>query len=336
MTSRLDAPVASVVGDRPSLASVRRVLLVRLRSIGDTVLMTPCITALKAWRPDVDVDVLLEPFCAPLLESHPLVSRVVIADRAPASRLRAAGDLRRRGYDIAFDLSGGSTGARWRVGFQGYRFAGLRNARVTSSHDVWRRTDVHTVEHQLALVAGVGVPVSGAGPTTLRASDRGAAAARAALDAWGIGGGPFAVLHPEASLPVKTWPGERFARLADRLRAERGLASVVVGQDEAMVSGAAGSGSARAVRFPLETTMALVAGCSLFVGNDSGPAHVAAAFGRPSVVVFGPSNVDLWRPWSDGPWRVVRGGTTAAGASEEDVVAAVAAVLSEAAISKGS
>ena len=91
MAASPDSPVASFVGVRPDLDRTRRVLLVRLRSIGDTVLMTPCVTALKRWREEVEVDVLVEPFCAPLLEappgvasklahlhlSHPIVQRVL-------------------------------------------------------------------------------------------------------------------------------------------------------------------------------------------------------------------------------------------------------------------
>ena len=91
MAARPDTPVASFVGSRPDLDRVRRVLLVRLRSIGDTVLMTPCITAIKSWREDVEVDVLLEPFCAPVLRSHPGVSRVIEVGRTTAVVGRCAG-----------------------------------------------------------------------------------------------------------------------------------------------------------------------------------------------------------------------------------------------------
>src|SRR5882672_9530434 len=127
MTVRPDTPVASFVGERPDLDAVRRVLLIRLRSIGDTVLMTPCITALKRWREEIEVDVLLEPFCAPVLEAHPEVARVVEVDRSLSHRARVASALRRRGYDLAINLNGGTTaavlgvasGAPVRVGFAG-------------------------------------------------------------------------------------------------------------------------------------------------------------------------------------------------------------------------
>jgi lipopolysaccharide heptosyltransferase II len=330
MAARPDTPVASFVGDPPDLDRVRKVLLVRLRSIGDTVLMTPCITALKRWRPDVEVDVLLEPFCAPVLEAHPEVARVVEVGRTFRERARAGAALRRRGYDMAVNLNGGSTaamlavasGAPSRVGFAGYRQPWLANCRVTSSHDVWRRTDVHTVEHQLALVAGVGVPVDAAGPTSLATTEAARAEVARRLAAAGLAEGAYAVFHPEASLETKRWPADRFARLAATVSGELGLRAVVVGREASTVVAAAGEAGVAMADLSLAETMALVEGSALFVGNDSGPAHVAAAFARPVVVVFGASNAELWRPWSAAPWRVAKG-ETAADVAFDEVLAAV-------------
>lgn len=336
MAARPDTPVASFVGRRPDLERVRRVLLVRLRSIGDTVLMTPCISALKRWRPDVEVDVLLEPFCAPLLAAHPGVDRVVEANRSAAGRARAAVRLRRRGYDAAINLNGGSTaallalasGAPLRVGFAGYRPAWPANCRVTSSHHVWGRADVHTVEHQLALVAGIGVPVDAAGPTSLRVPAEDAARASARLEAAGLRPGAYAVFHPEASHEEKRWPAERFARLAREVELRHGLRAVAVGRDPLLAAEAAGPGGVAMAGLPLAETMSVVERAALFVGNDSGPAHVAAAFARPMVVVFGPSNERLWRPWSTAPWRTLRA-ETAAGVPADAVLAAVGELLAE-------
>lgn len=312
-------------------------LLVRLRSIGDTVLMTPCMTALKRWRPEIHVDVALEPFCAPLLEHHPDVRRVVSVNRSTAGRLLSAAGLARTGYDLAVNLNGGSTAALLaiasrapvRVGFAGYRFPWLANCRVTSSHDVWKRTNVHTVEHQLALIAGMGVPVDEVPPTSLRCDDGAMQRVLGRLATRSIPVEAFAVLHAEASLPAKRWPAVRFAELATRLLRQRGLHAVVIGQDAGIVARAAGPDGVPMADLTLAETMALIARSSLFVGNDSGPAHIAAAFGRPLVVIFGPSNVELWRPWTLGPWRAVSG-ESARAVLPEEVDTAVEAVLREA------
>lgn len=336
MAARPDIPVASFVGRSPSLERIERVLLVRLRSIGDTVLMTPCITALKRWRPEIDIDVALEPFCAPLLEAHPDVRRVVTIDRSARARLRTIPRLRAARYDIAVNLNGGSTasllglfsGAPVRVGFSGYQLPWLSNCRVTSSWHVWQREDVHTVEHQLALIAGIGIPVEGAGPTSLQTSTEAAAKVDRRLSVLGLLRQPFAILHVEASLESKRWPAGQFSALASRLRQRHGMAAIVIGQNDVRVREAAGTDGIAMSDLSLAETMGLIERATLFVGNDSGPAHIAAAFAKPLVVIFGPSNPDLWRPWSNGPWRIVRG-ESAELVSAADVDESIESVLEE-------
>src|SRR5687767_2438567 len=103
--------------------SVTRVLVVRLRSIGDTVLSTPSLIALKRFNPAAKIDILLEDWVAPLLAGHDAVDDVISVGTDSAERLRVARELRRRKYDVAFNLHGGTTatffvrasGARHRV-----------------------------------------------------------------------------------------------------------------------------------------------------------------------------------------------------------------------------
>lgn len=336
MAARPDNPVVSFAGRPPALDRTARVLLVRLRSIGDTVLMTPTITALKRWKPDVDIDVALEPFCAPLLESHPDVRKVIVIGRSTGERVRSVPALRSARYDMTVNLSGGPTasllarasGAPVRVGFAGYQFPWLANCRVTSSSHVWGRTAMHTVEHQLALVAGIGVPVDGGLHTSLQAHPDAVASIDRRLADAGLENRPFAVMHVEASFESKRWPAAQFAALATRLRERHRMTAIAIGLNAELVGEAAGADGLAMAGLSLAETMALIERASLFVGNDSGPAHIAAAFERPIVVIFGPSNVDLWRPWTPGPWRVVRA-ETASRVSAADVDAAVDAVLEE-------
>ncbi|MCW5966565.1 MAG: glycosyltransferase family 9 protein, partial [Bryobacterales bacterium] len=106
---------------------------------------------------------------------------------------------------------------------------------------------------------------------------------------------PYCVLHPQATAPEKIWPADRFCALAEEIEREHHLEPVFIGANErelapfARYAGVAGA--------PLKDVMGLIAGASLFVGNDSGPAHVAAAFGRPGVVLFGGSDPVVWAPW---------------------------------------
>src|SRR6266436_9310572 len=111
-------------------SSVQRVLVVRLRSIGDTVLTTPSLFALRRFLPHSRIDILLEDWVAPVLDGSGLVDRVITMPReSKTARARTARELRATHYDVVYNLHGGTTttlltratGARHRVGFEHYR-----------------------------------------------------------------------------------------------------------------------------------------------------------------------------------------------------------------------
>src|SRR5215203_3985591 len=148
---------------------VRSVLVVRLRSIGDTVLATPSLHALRRFLPHARIDVLLEDWVAPLLEGSDEVDRVLTVRRkSQSSRLRVARQLRAEGYDVAYNLHGGSTaalllrasGARQRVGYADYAYASLHNHAAPPSAELWGSEKTHSAEQQLALLGWTGVPVT--------------------------------------------------------------------------------------------------------------------------------------------------------------------------------
>jgi ADP-heptose:LPS heptosyltransferase len=103
------------------------------------------------------------------------------------------------------------------------------------------------------------------------------------------------VIHPVAAEPAKTWPAERFVAVASHLQKFFDLQPVFVGGpgDDLAAFRESRTFSGR----PLDEIKSLIAGAALFVGNDSGPAHMAAAFGIPVVVVFGTSDPVVWAPW---------------------------------------
>ena len=108
---------------------------------------------------------------------------------------------------------------------------------------------------------------------------------------------PYAVFHVTAAYFTKQWAPEPFRETAAFVRDQYGLEPVIIAGpgEEAIFEEFT---DFRCVGgLPLRELKSLLAGAGLFVGNDSGPAHVAAAFGVPSVVVFGSSNSAVWRPW---------------------------------------
>jgi heptosyltransferase-3 len=301
-------------------SKVRRVLVVRLRSIGDTVLTTPSLFALRRFLPDTQIDILLEDWVAPVLEGLDLVDRVIAMARD--SKTRIARELRASRYDVVYNLHGGTTatlltratGAKHRVGFEHYQYARLHTDVAPSSLEIWQRPSLHSVEQQLALIGWTGVPVTDRPPTRLAVTEASLLSVTEKLGAAGgkdfSEGKPFAVIHPTAAFDTKQWATENFARVAEELTA-RGLTSLaIVSPKETRVVDSLKQQSSVPIiglsDLSLPEVTALASRARLFVGNDSGIAHIAAAAGAPSVVIFGSSNVLHWRPWTTQPNEVVR------------------------------
>jgi predicted lipopolysaccharide heptosyltransferase III len=297
---------------------INKVLLVRLRSIGDTVLSTPCLYSLKRFLPHAEIDILLEDWVAPVLDGLPCVDNVVTLERgSTSSRARTARRLRAKRYDVVYNLHGGTTatlltrasGAPHRVGYRDYQYARLHNHLSPSSSLLWGRNKTHSVEQQLALLGWTGVPVSDRPPTQLAITPSAEASVVRRLQAAGLQNEKFVVIHPATAFATKQWASEKFARVADALAA-RGLAVVVLtARTETGIANEvqkhASAPTLALTDLSLPEITALLAKARLFVGNDSGIAHMAAAVKTPSVVIFGSSNIAHWSPWAQAPAEVV-------------------------------
>lgn len=300
--------------------AVRRVLIVRLRSIGDTVLATPSLHALRRFLPEAEIDILLEEWVAPLLDGFEEVDRILTVERGNLqSRARVARQLRSRRYDVAFNLHGGTTatiltrasGARHRIGYKSYRYSALHNHAAPPAAELWGKPATHSVEQQLALLGWTGVPVTDLPPTRLAVTQTASDAISEKLRAEGIEEhAPLALIHPAAAFETKQWAAANFARVAEELTARRMRIVAVAAPSEAETINAMRENSSAPVKafttLSLPEVTALCARARLFVGNDSGIAHMASAVQTPSVVIFGSSNVAHWRPWANPFSEVVR------------------------------
>jgi lipopolysaccharide heptosyltransferase III len=305
---------------------LKRVLLVRLRSIGDTVLMTPCLQALKDFQPDVEIGVITEPIAAPILEGHTLVDHLFVTSRTLGARLGLMARLRRMGFDVAFNLHGGSTamfltaasGAQYTVGFRDQRGSWLVSERAPAPQSILGRNTIHSVEQQLALLSFAGVPLPERPRLSLPASPEAAARARTRLIEAGvpiatIASSRFVIVAPGAAFESKRWGVREFAAVIDHLNSRWQLASIIIAGPEqgplaSEVSALADSKPRVLSRISLAELIAIVGNFGrLFLGNDSGPMHIAAALCCPIVAVFGSSNPDVWHPWTSAAYRVIGG-----------------------------
>jgi len=291
------------------------VLILRLRSLGDTVLLTPALAALHAWRPDLCISVLLEPAFAAILEGNPAVAETLLL----RGSMEAIAAMRRRKFRVAYNQHAGprsailtlACGAAARVCWAGRQFGFVYNVEVPGPEVFYGRATGHTVEYVMTQLYWTGLPREPIPAARVYPQADATAKIERKLAANGIPPGkPYVVLRPGASTFDKRWPVEQFAGLARWLREEKGLAPVVnLGPGDGEVAE-----ETRRVLAPegvlfdsldLRELIALLARAELFVGNDSGPTHIAAALACPTVVIFGASNPVTWAPWQT-PHRLVQ------------------------------
>ena len=277
------------------LPSGARVAVIRLRSLGDCVLTTPAISLLKAHRPDLKITMIVEPRFAPVFEGNPDIDEI----RADACRA-----------DFAINFHGGTrsmmmtiaTRAKYRAGFGHHAWSFVYSHRIPRAQEILGvDRAVHTAEHLASAMFWVGVTVCDIPRAKLFAD----AAPQSK---------PYVVIHPFAATPEKTWTAERFIEVARKLSGLDLFFLAGPGDDTAAFAGCNVWKNE-----PLARVKSLISGASLFIGNDSGPAHIAAAFGVPVVVLFGSSDPVAWSPWRTES-RVL---TNLAGVSSKDVLAAV-------------
>jgi len=298
---------------------VKKLLVVRLRSIGDTVLATPTLRALRRQLPSAKIDILLEDWVAPLIEGHEAIDSVRRIGVGSRDRWRVARELRRQRYDVVINLHGGTTssfitratGAPLRIGYEYYQYSFLYNLKLLSPSEFWLQDKTHSAEQQLALAGFAGIDVADRPEAGLPVSDAALQSLANKLEGQGVDleRHTLALMHPAASYFTKTWQPDRFARVAEYL-SEKGLRTIAVGtRNESEVLEAVSSESRAEITTRFDLTLpeitALASKAKIFIGNDSGIAHIAAAVSTPPVVIFGSSNRDHWKPWTRGPHRSV-------------------------------
>jgi ADP-heptose:LPS heptosyltransferase len=253
--------------------------------MGDCVLTTPALDILKRFRSDLKVGICIEPRFRDLFEGHPDIDEILAPE---------VGAVRAFKPDLCVNFHGGTrstsitalSGARFRAGFDHHRLSKIYNVSIPRAQEILRTERVvHTAEHLASAMFHLGAPRS--------------KVPRAKLPPYPDGPPPYAkesivVLHPAATAREKTWPAANFGVVAAQL-AKNGLEPVFIGSAEDDLSE---FGKYRTVAgAPLRDIQKLIASAALFAGNDSGPAHIAAAFGVPTAVIFGASDPAIWGPW---------------------------------------
>jgi predicted lipopolysaccharide heptosyltransferase III len=246
-----------------------------------------------------------------VLSGNPDVDEVLVLDKGSlAAQWRLIAGLRRRRFDAVIDLTDGDrsaflswvSGAPVRIGFNDeHRWRGRCYTHVVQSVPGVR----HRIERDLAALKPLGVHPSET-PPRLCLTGEDEARADQLLCRLGIGRDrPIVIIQPGARYWFKAWPHERFAELADRLANDHGCQVLIGGsrEEEALARRIHEEAKSRPISMAGQATLkqfaAIAKRAVLFIGNDSGAMHIAAAVGTPLVALFGPSNPDEWGPRSE-------------------------------------
>ena len=290
---------------------MRNILIIKLRYIGDVLLATPTIRAIKAARSDAQVTMMVNRGTEEVLRGNPDLDEIMVLDRVSlAAQWRLIAKLRRRRFDTVIDLTDGDrsaflswiSGASVRIGFNDeHRWRGKCYTEVVRSVPGVR----HRIDRDLAALKLMGIHAS-EGPPRLWLTGEDKEHANQLLERLGIRRDrPIIIIQPGARYWFKAWPHERFAELADRLASDYGCQVLIGGtrEEEVLAQRIHEAAKSRPISMAGQATLkqfAAIAKCAaLFVGNDSGAMHIAAAVGTPLVALFGPSNPDEWGPCGD-------------------------------------
>ncbi len=298
-------------------SAVRRILVTRLRFMGDVILTTPIIRQLRKTFPQAHLAYMTEAPYAPLLEHNPHLNEIIAIETRRAERLTAElkrqwrifRDLRRKHFDLVIDLFGNprsaqltwATRARWRIGgdFRGRRW--LYTIRVPQDGT---RMDA-IAYHQRSLQA-IGI-AAGEPRTEVFLTDAEKQAGADYLQSRGFDlSQPIVALHPGATWPNKRWPVESFAAVAQRLIAEGIQVFLTCGPGEESivqhVQEMSGGSAVAGDVLPLRTLASILHHFSGMIANDCGVMHLAVAVGTPTLGIFGPGEPEIWFPY-DSPHR---------------------------------
>ncbi len=327
--------MSSPLSDAVDPASIRRVLVTKLRHHGDVLLASPVFTTLAHAAPHAEIDALVYRETLPMLAHHPSIARIHTVDRRwkkqgvfaqLAAERELLSGLRARHYDLLVHLTEHPRGLAlaWLLR---PRHAVTRERGTRRLRALWRRgfthffalparTERHVVEQNLDALRRIGVqPLAGDLPLVLRPGDDAVAAIDAKLALHGVAARGFIHVHPGSRWLFKCWPPASMAALLDRLALD-GHRLVITGApdaaEQALVNATLGATrpQTRAAIVDLTASLdlaelaALTARARLFIGVDSAPMHIASAMQTPCVAIFGPSGEIAWGPWQV-PHRIV-------------------------------
>ena len=288
-----------------------KILVLKLKRIGDLILTTPALVALRQAFPNAHVTLCILENCADLVPALPFVDETLVFRNGRANAKLLA-RLALGGFDVCLDFTGNDRSAFFallshaprRITFGWVKRSWHRPLAFNEFVDSSVREN-HTVDHHLDLLAPLDIG-RGDVPVTLNLPESAGADAARVLAQAGING-PYAVVHPGTARAEKYWVPGRWATVIDYCQGELGVPCLITGSRAAFEQAHLAAIRAR-VHTPwhdgsgkadLLALAALIRRAALLLSMDSAPVHFGAAFGTPQIALFGETNPFAWRPRHD-------------------------------------
>ncbi|UCG16174.1 MAG: lipopolysaccharide heptosyltransferase II [Phycisphaerales bacterium] len=305
-------------------ADHQRILLIKPSSLGDVVHALPVLHGLRERFPSAHIAWLISTACAPLIRHHPELNEVIEFDRRRFGRIgrsmhvsrqfaRFVSDLRAKEFDLAIDLQGLFRSGFLTLASRASMRIGFRSARelawIFYTHEIdTPDPELHAVDKNYRIASVLGfdhVPVT----FNLAVTDAERQRAADLLGAAGVTSGePFVAILPGARGEAKRWLPERYTSVVSRLAVEHRVRTLLMGtRDEADLCAAIAANASAprelspvnlAGRSGVREMVAILERASVVVCQDSAPAHIAAALGRPIVCILGPTNPRRTGPYA--------------------------------------
>ncbi|MFQ5431058.1 MAG: putative lipopolysaccharide heptosyltransferase III [Nitrospinota bacterium] len=298
-------------------SSIKKILVLRYRSIGDIILSFPTIETLKETYPKARIDMLIDERLADICYAHPHVNYLLLhkSTRGKSGNLSLVMQslkfiykIRKQKYDMVVDLHSGPrssiltllSGARYRIG-------SLMRKRHKLFYNLYAEPGgdrkMHTVNVMLKAISPLKPKRLAKKSLFLRYSDEDSLYVKNFLEKYDVTEKETVVMvHPGARVDIKRLPAQRMGEIVNWMTSELGVKVIYAGKDSdlpaiADIVSYSGKPGLMATNLTLGRLAALINSCNVFIGNDSGPMHMAAALDVPIVAFFGPSDPAVWSPW---------------------------------------
>lgn len=301
-------------GNYPDLSSVKNVLVIKLRHLGDCLLTTPVFTQLKKVMPHANIDAYIYQEATPILEGNPCISEIITVDLKLKKKNRLAFffqeirrfiQIRKKRYDLVINLTEGDrgviasilSGAKIRVGFQPKG----RWQKKSLTHVVKHTPGLkHTVERNLDALRSIGIfPSQDERQLYFHIPEKAKISASLL-----VGKDPFILIHPTSRWRFKCWSYEKMRLLVESLIKKKISVVITSGPDAQEVAFAMQIAKDLPVRVLAGKTSikelgALIALSKTLICVDSVSLHLASALKAPVIALFGPTSDITWGPWEN-------------------------------------